>query len=44
MVEWLTGRWVVAAVDGVPIERALKNVNYTRIDSIENDWQVRHGS
>ncbi|KAL3147360.1 hypothetical protein ABBQ32_002841 [Trebouxia sp. C0010 RCD-2024] len=36
----LASRWVVAAVDGVPIERALSDVNYTRLDPIENDWQT----
>ena len=33
-------RWVVAAVDSVPIDRALTDVNYTRLGPIENEWQT----
>lgn len=31
---------MVAAVDSVPIDRALTDVNYTRLAPIENEWQT----
>ena len=37
---WLLYRWVVASVDSVPIDRALTDVNYTRLAPIENEWQT----
>ena len=37
---FVTGRWTVAAVDSVPIDRALKNINLTSLPPMDNPWQV----
>ena len=36
----MTGRWTVAAVDSVPIDRALRNINLTSLLPMDNPWQV----
>ncbi|KAL0050880.1 hypothetical protein WJX82_009317 [Trebouxia sp. C0006] len=36
----LATRWTVAAVDSVPIDRALKNINLTSLPPMDNPWQT----